>query len=354
MSVLLRRAWILISARPQVWLAMVIMLNTIIALIGIIIGTGFNLTGLLLVSPLLACARCNGRATAVVAAYSVVLCLAVGQVTGQNGVAMQRERAAVVLMSGVLAVVVAVIRGRRETKLIRIAERVQRAILRPLPAELGGIGFASHYESATPGTLVGGDLYDLTMTQFGPRFIIGDVKGKGLDAVGRCAAVITAFRALAFAEPDLVSLAEQIDASLSGEMGIEDFVTAILAEFGAGEVHIVNCGHHPPVKAGPSAGAARSEIIMPERTEPPLGLHPRPILQDVVLKQGDRLLFYTDGLVEARDRVGRFLGLDERVLTALGVPGLDACLRSLSDLLREHTGHALGDDVLLVVCEPLA
>jgi phosphoserine phosphatase RsbU/P len=46
---------------------------------------------------------------------------------------------------------------------------------------------ASHYQSATAAALVGGDLYDLTMTQFGPRFIIGDVKGKGLDAVARCA-----------------------------------------------------------------------------------------------------------------------------------------------------------------------
>jgi len=353
MSVLLRRAWTLIALRPQVWLAAVVMFNTIIAVTGIIIGPGFNSTGLLSAGPLLACARCNWRLTTAVALYSVALCAAVGQVTGQNGVQMQRERIVVVAMSGVLAIIVAVIRGRRESKLIRIAERVQRAILRPLPAELGGIGFASHYQSATPGTLVGGDLYDLTMTQFGPRFIIGDVRGKGLEAVGRCAAVIAAFRALAFAEPDLISLAEQMDASLSGEMGIEDFVTAIVAEFGAGEVHLVNCGHHPPVKAGPSAGGAKPEILSPEQAAPPLGLHPRPVRQDVVLKQGDRLLFYTDGLVEARDRRGRFLGLDDRVLTALTASGLDTCLRRLGDLLIEHTGHALGDDVLLVVCEPM-
>ena len=71
---------------------------------------------------------------------------------------------------------------------------VQHAILRPLPAEIGGMAFASHYQSATTQALVGGDLYDLAMTQFGPRFIIGDVKGKGLDAVGRCAAVLAVFR----------------------------------------------------------------------------------------------------------------------------------------------------------------
>jgi len=72
-----------------------------------------------------------------------------------------------------------VIRTRREGALIWISERVQRAILRPLPTELGGVAFASHYQSATTQALVGGDLCDITMTQFGPRFILGDVKGKG-------------------------------------------------------------------------------------------------------------------------------------------------------------------------------
>ena len=142
----------------------------------------------------------------------------------------------------------AVIRSRRESRLIRISERVQHAILRPLPAELGGVAFASHYQSATTAALVGGDLYDITMTQFGPRFIIGDVKGKGLDAVGRCAAVLAIFRELAFGEADLVGLAEKMDARLSRDMEIEDFVTVILAEFAPGEVRMVNCGHHPPAK----------------------------------------------------------------------------------------------------------
>ena len=163
-----------------------------------------------------------------------------------------------VAVVGTLAVLAAVIRSRRESALIKINERVQHAILRPLPAELGGVAFASHYQSATTAALVGGDLYDITMTQFGPRFIIGDVKGKGLDAVGRCAAVLAIFRELAFGEADLVGLAEKMDARLSRDMEIEDFVTVILAEFAPGEVRIVNCGHHPPVKLAAGAGDCRS------------------------------------------------------------------------------------------------
>jgi len=353
MSVLLRRAWENAANRPAVWLAVVFGVDAVIAVAGSLIGRNFNLTGLLSAGPLLASARSNGRVTALATCYALALCGAVGEITGAPDSTLQRDRFYVVLMAGVLAVLIAVIRGRRESRLILITDRVQRAILRPLPAELGGVAFASHYQSATPDALVGGDLYDLTMTQFGPRFIIGDVKGKGLDAVGQCAAVIATFRELAFAEPDLSMLAEQMDARLSGELGIEDFVTVILAEFGAGEVGIVNCGHHPPVKVGPSAGSSGFELVGPEAPVPPIGLHPRPTQQDVVLKHGDRLLFYTDGLIESRDRAGRFLDLDSRIAAALSQPGLGGCVQQVAGLLLEHTGHGPHDDLLLVVAEPV-
>jgi len=264
---------------------------------------------------------------------------------------MEGYRIAMVAVAGALAVLVAVIRGRREGVLIKISERVQHAILRPLPAELGGMAFASHYQSATTQAVVGGDLYDVAMTQFGPRFIIGDVKGKGLDAVGRCAAVLAIFRELAFGEPDLTGLAGKMDARLAREMGIEDFVTVILAEFAPGEVRIVNCGHHPPVKL--AAGAGGLQVMAPEGFAPPLGLHPRPARQDIELKPGDRMLFYTDGLVESRDRAGRFFDLDDRVAEALALPDRDAAVKRVVRLLLEHSGDGLTDDVLLVLGEPL-
>ena len=347
---LLRRATRAMGQQP-VWVVIAFVLDAVIAIAGILIGRRFNLTPLLVVGPLLACARCTGRMTALVAGYALVLCAVVAAITGTTRTTLEGYRFGTVAVAGALAVFAAAVRSRREGALIKISERVQHAILRPLPAEIGGMAFASHYQSATTQALVGGDLYDLAMTQFGPRFIIGDVKGKGLDAVGRCAAVLAVFRELAFGEPDLVGLAANMDARLAREMEMEDFVTVILAEFAPGEVRIVNCGHHPPVRL--PAGAGGLQVMSPDGFSPPLGLHPRPVRQDIELKPGDRLLFYTDGLVETRDRAGRFFDLDHRVAAALALPDLGAAVKRVVRLLLEHSGDGLADDVLLVLGEPI-
>jgi phosphoserine phosphatase RsbU/P len=329
---------------------MVLALDTAIAITGILLTRGASLLGLLAAGPLLACARCGARATALASAYAIALYAIAAMTAGVADSTPASYRFIMVIVAGLVAVFVSAIRSHREGTLIRINDRVQRAILRPLPAEFGGITFASHYQSATKQALVGGDLYDFAMTQYGPRFIIGDAKGKGLDAVGRCAAVLAVFRELAFAEPDLVKLAIDMDARVSADMEPEDFVTVVLADFAPGEVRIVNCGHHPPVKL--AAESAELQLLAPGQPAPPLGLQPRPARQEVTLKPGDRLLFYTDGLVETRDRRGRFFDLGAQVAEALAEPDLDAAVQQLVRLLVRHAGRRFADDVLLVLSEP--
>jgi hypothetical protein len=60
------------------------------------------------------------------------------------------------------------------------------------------------------------------------------------------------------------------------------------------------------------------------------------------------------GLVETRDRKGRFFELGQQLVAeALAEPDLDAAVRQLVRLLLKHAGGRLADDVLLVLSEPV-
>jgi serine phosphatase RsbU (regulator of sigma subunit) len=68
------------------------------------------------------------------------------------------------------------------------------------------------------------------------------------------------------------------------------------------------------------------------------------------VRTGDRLLFFTDGLLEARDRAGDFFRVDEQT-DALRRPDLQAAVDELLDRLRAHTRLRLDDDVAVLLAE---
>ncbi len=112
------------------------------------------------------------------------------------------------------------------------------------------------YLAAAAEARVGGDLYEVTRTQFGIRLIVGDVRGKGLDAVEIAADVLGVFREVAHEVYTLAEVARRIDASLARRPAapLEEFVTAVLAEIdpAAGSLTIYNCGHPPPLVLSPA------------------------------------------------------------------------------------------------------
>jgi sigma-B regulation protein RsbU (phosphoserine phosphatase) len=76
-------------------------------------------------------------------------------------------RCLVVVVGRGFATAIAVSRTSRERRLaqiIQVAEVAQRAILRPIPARLGAMTFATRYLSAAEEALIGGDFYDAAFT----------------------------------------------------------------------------------------------------------------------------------------------------------------------------------------------
>jgi serine phosphatase RsbU (regulator of sigma subunit) len=263
---------------------------------------------------------------------------------------------------GGLGAILAAHRIRRERTLADVrfvAETAQRVLLRPLPHRIGNLRLQSLYLSAAAEARIGGDLYEAVPTRFGVRLLIGDVRGKGLVAVETAAAMLGAFREVAYDEPDLLALAGRVDTSMSrratqlgGTETSERFVTAVFAEVPAEGhiVRIVNCGHPPPVWL--RDGEVRE--LESGRPAPPLNLgilvedpyH----LDTYPFRPGDQLLLYTDGVTETRDATGAFYPLLDRLRSWGPLPPKELLARLHDDLLAYSHAGLKDDTAALAVC----
>jgi serine phosphatase RsbU (regulator of sigma subunit) len=259
---------------------------------------------------------------------------------------------AVLLLLTAFAVANAVLRTVAQRRLgqVRAVARVaQSALLREVPATVTAGRLASRYLSAAAEARVGGDLLEVVPDDEHPRWLIGDTRGKGLSAVRLAAVAMTSFRD-ACAQPglSLAEIARVVDRSVSRAAGDEDFVTAVFAELDPrGWLQLVICGHPPPLLLGTDGGL---RALSPHAYATPLGLRPDIKPDSFTVRAGDRLVFCTDGMLEARDRAGHFFRLEDAVDT-LRHPDLQEAADGLLGRLLAHTGRRLDDDVALLLLE---
>jgi serine phosphatase RsbU (regulator of sigma subunit) len=238
-------------------------------------------------------------------------------------------------------------RRRREELLTQMTAIAQASQLALLPPEITGISVAARYRSATPGASAGGDLYDIIPTGHGIRVIIGDVRGRGVDAALLARHVLSAFRRSAVAVPALEHAAGEISRAIRPHLGEEDFVTAALVQITpGGELTVVSCGHHPPLlhhDGGLRPLAGQTAAL-------PLGLDDDFTAFTASWGHGDRLLLYTDGLVKSRNQHRDFLPQDQ-IAAALLAADCDQALDMLITAVHRHTGGHSYDDMALLLLE---
>jgi serine phosphatase RsbU (regulator of sigma subunit) len=324
-------------------------------------------------------------AAALVAAVIIDAVLKGGITVTEGAHQLPLAAAGAVAVTTVLSVTGAIVTDRKPTvsqeqqdqqfaNVSSVAEAAQRAVLRPLPEQLGPLKLGVVYLAAAAEARVGGDLYEVTHTEtHGIRLIIGDVRGKGLGAVEVAADIIGRFREVAHGVGTLNEVAYRLDAGLSRRWGqYEEFVTALLAEIDPdrGKLTILNCGHPPPLLISPENGVTVLEVRAPA---PPLGLttlgSDAGAKQVYTFKPNDQLLLYTDGVTEARDASREFYPLDERVralaskaqpkLTRTGKVRANGSAPTLLELVRDDLLRYVGappddDAALLLVRAPAA
>jgi serine phosphatase RsbU (regulator of sigma subunit) len=248
------------------------------------------------------------------------------------------------------------VRHQREEMLFQVrlvADAAQKVLLRPLPRRIEGVEIESLYLAAQEQARIGGDFYEAIGTPYGVRLLIGDVRGKGLSAVGAASAVISCFREAAYDEPDLRGIVHRLETAVtrhSAAFPVQDqpehFATALLAEIphGGDRLRLLNCGHPPPLIE--YCGIVR--VLEPTVPSPPLNLAgligDRYWVDVVPFAPGERLLLYTDGVSETRDHTGRFFPLPDWMGRQDTEHPRELLDRLHGDLLQ-HSGGRLGDDI---------
>jgi hypothetical protein len=208
------------------------------------------------------------------------------------------------------------------------------------------VGIAPAYD-------VGGDCFDYAVDATTARLSVFDAMGHGMDA-GLLATVATgACRHARRRGLDLLATAAAVDTAVAALGGGERFVTGFLAELDLerGVLLWHDAGHPAPllVRGG--------RVVKTLEREPdlPLGLGGHRDVSTEVLEPGDRLLVFTDGVVEARSRDGEFFGLgrlaDMVVLhEAAGRPAPET-MRRLMHAILAHQEGALQDDATAMLVE---
>ncbi len=183
----------------------------------------------------------------------------------------------------------------------RIATALQENFIRPLP-EVKGLEMGRVLETAREAELVGGDFSDVfVVDEAHVAVLIGDVAGKGIGAAGLTETVCTAVRAFATIDPSPAFILRKTNELLlrgQGAGASADFATACLMviDVRTGHATFSSAGHPPFVHCGRFACSP----LNPKQGVP-LGSFESDYLDGhMTLALGDGLVFYTDGVTEAR------------------------------------------------------
>ncbi|GGO94143.1 SpoIIE family protein phosphatase [Wenjunlia tyrosinilytica] len=227
----------------------------------------------------------------------------------------------------------------------RLALQLQQAIMPPARAPIGasGLDVAVRYRPAEKEHLVGGDWYDAVILPTKQVLLaVGDVAGHGIEAATGMVVLRNALRGLAATGAGPAQLLTWLN-TVAHHLTEQVTATAVCGLYtpDTRELRWARAGHPPPVLVRDGAAG-----VLPM---------PRGILlgatgeahyeeQRLTLASGDRLLMYTDGLIERRDRsVERSL---EQLLAAVGTASPD--LDEHVDRLLTHSRSDTDDDTCLV------
>jgi serine phosphatase RsbU (regulator of sigma subunit) len=239
----------------------------------------------------------------------------------------------------------------RRSRPMTVAAEIQWELLPPLTFGTERIVITGSLE---PSYEIGGDTFDYAVNEGMADLMVLDAVGHGLPAALLATAAIGAYRSGRRRHRPLPEIAALMDRVIAEQFPGSRFATAVLArlDLETGVLRWVNAGHPEPL-------IVRDHGLVyppPCPSALPLGLQQGPAQECAVeLRDGDRVLLYTDGIVEARSPDGQFFG-EERLADfvvradAAGDAPPETLRRLMRDVL-EHQAGQLQDDASIVLVE---
>jgi serine phosphatase RsbU (regulator of sigma subunit)/anti-sigma regulatory factor (Ser/Thr protein kinase)/PAS domain-containing protein len=243
--------------------------------------------------------------------------------------------------------------ARRYTREHNMAVTLQRSLLpRNLP-EQSALDIAYRYLPAQAG--VGGDWFDvLPLSGARVALVVGDVVGHGLHAaatMGRLRTAVHNFSALDLPPDELLGLLDELVGRIDQDEAASDSSAAITGatclyavyDPASRQCSVARAGHPPPAVVSPDGSVEFPEVP----AGPPLGLGGLPFeTAELKLEEGSRLVLYTDGLVEDRERdIDVGLEMLRTALAGANRSPEDTCQGVLNALLPDRPS----DDIALIV-----
>lgn len=191
---------------------------------------------------------------------------------------------------------------------LELARSVQQAFLPNKYPDAAGYEFYHYY---LPADQIGGDYFDyISLADGRVAIVVADVVGHGVAAAMLMAKLSAETRFLLASEPNPAAAITKLNQHIT-DLGVEKFVTllCLVLDPPTGKVEIVNAGHMAPLWL-------KSDGTVEEPGDEASGV-PIGILEgfeyeqaNIVLKRGDRLILYTDGINEAPSTDGHMFGID--------------------------------------------
>ncbi|MDP9388461.1 MAG: SpoIIE family protein phosphatase [Actinomycetota bacterium] len=236
-------------------------------------------------------------------------------------------------------------RRRRDMSL---AAEMRWMVLPPLSFTSSSVEIAAVLE---PAYEVAGDSFDYAVDDGVAHLAIFDAMGHGLEAARMANLAVGAYRHGRRRQCGLVDMFASVDAAIRSQFGVDHFVTGQLAilDLATGALDVVNGGHPRPL-------LLRGTAILREcasAVSPPMGLGSSPTVTRVQLEPEDRVVFYTDGVVEARSPTGEEFGVERlgdllsRAAASRELPA--EMMRRLTHSLLAHEAGRLRDDATLLL-----